>query len=120
MKLLIVDDAESARETIRSFVGHLADEIHTCESGYAAAAHCKVYAPDVMTLDLRMSDNGILVLEYVRDHCPQIHVLVVTQFVDSAIQKRVMQLGAARCFAKSEMVELRAYLEQYVAARAVT
>ncbi|MGC3981924.1 MAG: response regulator [Steroidobacteraceae bacterium] len=111
MKLLIVDDHADAREVIRSYLTPLADEIHECDSGAAVISHCMQQPPDVITLDLRLGqEDGVPVLEFVRAHFPQIHVVVVTQFGDAHISALVLRLGAVACFAKADLVGLRAYL----------
>ncbi len=112
MKLLIVDDHADARDVIRSYVNHLASEVRECASGDQAIAACRQFDPDVMTLDLRIgAEDGVPVLEFVRAHFPLVHILVVTQFRQPAIAGLVTRLGAAACFSKSELVELRSYLE---------
>lgn len=124
MKLLIVDDYADARDIIRSYLNHLGFEIHECDSGEAAIAHLiqtKTNLPDVMTLDLRMGiEGGVPVLQFIRTHFPSIHVVVVTQFKQPAINELVLRLGAARCFAKADLSELRTYIEGYQALRSAS
>jgi len=114
MKLLIVDDHADARALIRDFIGHVATEVYESASGEAAMRQCLERLPDLITLDLRMGVvDGIAVLEFVRNVCPSVHALVVTQYNDPQLQALVKRQGAARCFTKSDLVELRSYVERW-------
>jgi DNA-binding NarL/FixJ family response regulator len=116
MNLLIVDDHADTRAVIRSYLSPLVSQITECADGQAAIEICRRAAPDVMTLDLRLGhEDGIAILEFVRAHFPHVHVVVVTQFREPAIAELVIRLGAAGCFAKSDLGELRAYLQSYLA-----
>jgi DNA-binding NarL/FixJ family response regulator len=116
MNLLIVDDHAEARAVIRSYLGPLAGTVTECADGRSAIALIRRNAPDVMTLDLRLGpEDGIAILEFIRAHFPNVHVLVVTQFREPAIAELVIRLGAAGCFGKSDLGELRAYLQGYLA-----
>lgn len=114
MKLLIVDDHADTRALIREFIGHLAGEIAESASGEAAMRQCLECLPDLITLDLRMGlIDGLAVLEFVRNVCPSVHVVVVTQYEDQQLQTMVKRQGAARCFSKSNLTELRSYVERW-------
>jgi DNA-binding NarL/FixJ family response regulator len=116
MNLLIVDDHADTRAVIRSYLGPLACSVSECADGQSAINLSRSNEPDVMTLDLRLgAEDGIAILEFVRAHFPHIHVLVVTQFKEPAIAELVVRLGAAGCFAKSDLGEVRTYLQRYVA-----
>ena len=121
MKLLIVDDNADARALIRDFIGHMATEIHESASGEAAMRQCLERLPDLITLDLRMGVvDGMAVLEFVRNVCPSVHALVVTQFDDPQLHALVKRQGAIRTFAKSNLVELRSYVERWMRKRLKT
>jgi DNA-binding NarL/FixJ family response regulator len=116
MNLLIVDDHAEARAVIRSYLSPLATTVTDCADGQSAIELCRRLAPDVMTLDLRLGpEDGIAILEFVRAHFPDIHIVVVTQFREPAIAELVVRLGAAGCFCKSDLGELHDYLQQYLA-----
>jgi len=116
MNLLIVDDHAEARAVIRSYLAPLASTITESADGQSAIDLIRRKAPDVMTLDLRLGpEDGIAILEFIRAHFPTVHVVVVTQFREPAIAELVIRLGAAGCFAKSDLGELRAYLQSYLA-----
>jgi CheY-like chemotaxis protein len=116
MNLLIVDDHADTRAVIRTYLSPLACSVAECADGESAIDISRRDEPDVMTLDLRLGgEDGIGILEFVRAHFPRIHVLVVTQFREPAIAELVVRLGAAGCFAKSDLGELRTYLQRYVA-----
>ena len=119
MKLLIVDDHAETRALIKEFIGHLASEVHESDSGEAAMHHCLENMPDLITLDLRMGVvDGLAVLKFVRNVCPTVHVVVVTQSDDEELRTLVKRRGAARCFTKSELQELRIYVERWLKRRA--
>jgi len=115
MNLLIVDDHADTRAVIRSYLSPLACSVSECADGSTAIEMSRRTSPDVMTLDLRLgAEDGLAILEFVRAHFPHIHVVVVTQFKEPAIAELVVRLGAVGCFAKSDLGELRAYLQRYV------
>jgi CheY-like chemotaxis protein len=59
MKLMIVDEKDESRQLTRELIGAFADEVCECTDGRAAAAHCALFCPDVVTMDLDMplTDN---------------------------------------------------------------
>lgn len=116
MKLLIVDDHVETRSIIRSYLNPLASEVAECGDSQAAIDLCRQFEPDVMTLDMRLgNEDGIAILEFVRAHFPDIYIVVVTQFREQAIAELVVRMGAAGCFSKSHLIELRTHLERHLA-----
>ncbi len=114
MKLLIVDDHTDTRGLIKAFIGHLASEVHECDSGDAAMRRCLERLPDLITLDLQMGVvDGLAVLEFVRKICPGVHVVVVTQSEDPQLHALVKQRGAAQSFPKADLTQLRRYVETW-------
>jgi DNA-binding NarL/FixJ family response regulator len=119
MKLLIVDDHADSRSMIRDFVGHVATEVYESSTGEAAMRQCLERVPDLITLDLRMGVvDGMAVLEFVRSVCPSVHAVVVTQHDDPQLLALIKRQGAARCFSKSNLMELRSYVERWWSRRA--
>jgi CheY-like chemotaxis protein len=114
MKLLIVDDHADSRSLIRDVVGHMATEVYESSTGEAAMRQCLERVPDLITLDLRMEVvDGLAVLEFVRNVCPSVHTVVVTQYEDPQLKTWVKRQGAARCFSKSNLLDLRSYVERW-------
>jgi len=114
MKVLIVDDHADARAMIRDFISHVASEVYESASGEAAMRQCLERLPDLITVDLRMGVvDGIAVLEFVRNVCPSVHTLVVTQYDDPQLHALVKRQGAARCFTKTNLLDLRSYVERW-------
>lgn len=112
MKLLIVDAHAATRALIREYVSHLAAEIHECDNGRDAMYFCLTHIPDFMILDLRLGDpDGMAVLEFVRRVCPKTQVLMLASFDEPNLFDRVRRRGAARCFAKENLAELRDHLQ---------
>lgn len=112
MRLLIVDDHAPTRAMIRDFLAPLCTRITECDSGEAAMNACLAAPPDMVTLDLRLGTvDGFAVLEFLRKVCPSVHVAVVTQFDEPDVRTLVQRLGALCCFAKSELPQLRKFVE---------
>jgi len=112
MKLLIVDDHAGMRALIREFVAHIVSDVRECADGNSAMRACLVDPPDVMTLDLSIGEpDGFDVLDFTRQHCPAVNVVVVTQFLESPMRERLRKAGAPACFSKDDLGDLRAYLE---------
>ena len=60
MNMLIVDDSEPMRRTIRSFIEDLADQIHECADGRNALEEYRRFRPDWVLMDIKMKDKNLI------------------------------------------------------------
>ena len=56
VRLLLVDDEPSIRETVSRYLGHLGFEVHTAETGLQALRAAGEHLPDLVLLDVMLPD----------------------------------------------------------------
>jgi two-component system, NarL family, response regulator DevR len=104
MNVFVVEDSEPFR---RELVGQLSLLTNVSVVGHAATADSAISGilactPDVLTLDLCLaSGTGLDVLAAVRDACPGMIVLVLTNHADAAHRMHCASAGAKFFFDKS-------------------
>jgi DNA-binding NarL/FixJ family response regulator len=112
MNILIVDDHAGMRALIRDIVGPSATQIRECASGEEAVALCKSYAPDCVTMDLRMGAmHGLAAVQYIRQMHPLVSIVVVTQFDHDKLRDRAQRVGADGFITKDNLPTLQRYIE---------
>ena len=92
---LVVEDQESARESLAELLRGEGYEVHEAADGKAAIALVDQLDLDVVLTDLTMPGaDGIAVLRHIRDVSPQTLVIIMTAHasVESAVQ--AIRLGA--------------------------
>lgn len=104
MKILIVEDSNVVRERIHSMlsdipgvvvVGHAVDELGAIE-------RVNSLLPDVVTLDLNLkSGTGFNVLKNIKEHHPEIKVMVLTNDDTRSYENSCMSAGADCYFDKT-------------------
>lgn len=127
MKILVVDDEEMQRETLKGFLAKKGYDVLSAENGAQALELFKTYPVQLVLLDHNMPDmNGDEVLDRMKKINPLCHAIMITAFgaVDTAV--RVMQLGAddflekpvdlLELLAKIENIEIQASEEEDAAA----
>jgi two-component system NtrC family response regulator len=92
-RVLIVDDDAAFRGTLAETVQSLGHEAVTAGSGEDALR--RVAAADFVFLDLRMGGmDGLTLLQRIRPKHPELPVVILTAFADSANTIEAMKLGA--------------------------
>jgi DNA-binding NarL/FixJ family response regulator len=116
LKLLIVDDHSGMRSLIRELVGGLATEIRDCGSGEHAVELCASYAPDVITMDLRLGAmSGLTAAQEILRRQPNINIVVVTQFDHPRLRSLAIKAGVKAFICKDDLPELQAQLRILIA-----
>ena len=94
-KILIIDDEADFASTLRqrlSLRGFEATDIH---SGVEGLAQLDTINPDVVILDLKMPDsNGLDIMADIKEHRPEIEVIMLTGHGSAAAGIRAMEQGA--------------------------
>ena len=99
MKILIVDDSESVRRTIRAFVSDLAEDLCEAADGVEAIAACRDRRPDWVLMDIQMGDmNGITATRHLKAAFPETRVMIVTSFDDPHLREAATQAGERLCY----------------------
>ena len=79
MKVLLVDDEEGIRKVLGISLADAGYEVHTAEDGIVASQIVKRLLPDIVLTDIRMPGmNGIDLLKFIKDHFPNIEVIMIT------------------------------------------
>jgi DNA-binding NtrC family response regulator len=93
--ILIVDDEELIRRSLRMALEGAGYEVDTASSGAEALARLETDPPDCAVIDLRLGDvSGIDVVRTAREQIPELKAIVITAHgdVDSAVA--ALRLGA--------------------------
>ena|SRR5438045_8920394 len=113
MNLLIVEDSEQMRRTIKAFVRDLASEIHECADGaQALAAYC-AYRPAWVLMDVQMKElDGISATRQIVAADPAARVLIVSNYDDPDLRAAASAAGACGYIVKENLFDLRRVLSE--------
>jgi CheY-like chemotaxis protein len=98
-RILIVDDDEAIIRQLRWTLNEDYDVV-TANDMQTAVRRVIIYEPAVAILDLQMPpledspEVGLRILEYIKSHCPDSKVLVMSSANSLEIQKECYELGA--------------------------
>jgi len=99
--LLYVDDEEDLRSLVKSQLSLAGYAVDTAADGDEAVEMLNRCQFDLVLLDIYMPGmNGLMVLQYIRDHglCP--HSIMLSEINDVAMAQRCALLGASACVSK--------------------
>jgi DNA-binding NarL/FixJ family response regulator len=117
MRVLIVDDQERARLSMKALLGALyqASEIREAADGYEAVHLVDEFHPDLILMDARMPKmNGLEALRLIRSKYPQIKIVILSMYPD--FKAEALAAGADAFISKSDPPEkLRATLKDILA-----
>lgn len=97
MKILIVDDNELMRQTIRALLTDLGHEVAgEAEDGEGALKAYAALRPEVVFLDLVMpGKSGVEVLQDLRALDPRARVVISTAVAQDELDRKLLKKGAA-------------------------
>ena len=98
LRVMLVDDHEVVRQGLRALLEAEEDvEVVTeASTGREAVDMAKSYNPQVVVMDVRMPDmNGVEACREIRDHDPDIQVIMLTSFSDDEALFNSIMAGAA-------------------------
>lgn len=94
-KIIIIDDDESTRETLSTYLTELNFETYSADCGKKGIDMVKKINPDLVISDVNMPDiNGLEVLKYIKEFDDLIQVIIITAFDDMNTTIQAMQKGA--------------------------
>ena len=114
MKILVLDDETKIQGILKGRLEMDSHEVFTAESGEAGLAIITEHQPHLLLLDLSLKGklSGRDVLAEVKKTSPQIHVVVVTGYVE-AESEEFRQLGASGLLKKPlNLADLDAIVKQ--------
>jgi CheY-like chemotaxis protein len=107
---MIVDDKDETRQLTRELIGAFADEVCECTDGSVAAAHCALFCPDVVMMDLDMPlTDGLESTRRVLVKHPAARVTVLKQPTTHSSENHG---SACHFFAKDNLPALLRHLKQ--------
>ncbi len=114
MKILVLDDETKIQGILKGRLEMDGHEVFTAESGETGLAIINEHQPHLLLLDLSLKGqlSGRDVLAEVKKTNPQVHVVVVTGYVE-AESEEFQQLGAAGLLKKPlNLADLDAIVKQ--------
>ena len=96
-KVLIVDDSQPIRERladllIESGQIRIVGQTDNVQDGWEAVQFLQ---PDTVILDIRLpGSTGIALLQKIKAHCPQVTVIMLTNFDGAQYRRQCQRLGA--------------------------
>jgi len=114
MKILVLDDETKIQGILKGRLEMDGHEVFTAESGEAGLALINEHHPRLLLLDLSLKGklSGRDVLAEVKKTRPQVHVVVVTGYVE-AESEEFQQLGASGLLKKPlNLADLDAIVKQ--------
>ena len=94
-KLLVVDDEQGIRESIRMFMSEKGHDINTASTIKEAITAFKELTPEVVILDIRLPDgSGLDALSRMHEFHPISKIIMITAFQDMETTIQAMKRGA--------------------------
>ena len=94
-RILVVDDEEPVRNLLTTFLekkGYMTADV---ETGPLALAQLNIFKPHMVLLDIRMAGlDGLETLKKIKNHDPDLPVIMVTGENDDKTAREAMENGA--------------------------
>jgi two-component system, NarL family, response regulator LiaR len=104
IKVLIIDDYDMVREELKDLLETFPEfeVVSTASDGRMAVTLCRMYQPDVVLMDLHMSNmDGIEATRLIRNEFPAIQVVILSMSMDPTSIYDVLKAGAISYLSKS-------------------
>lgn len=112
VKILIVDDRESARRMIMRYLCSLADEFCECADGAEALDAYRAFMPDWVLMDWEMKRmDGLAATRSIINDFPAARILMVTQYCDRELSRAANEAGACGFFPKDDLLNLSEFFK---------
>jgi CheY-like chemotaxis protein len=110
--ILIVDDNNEIRRTIKALLANLSGQIHECGDGAAALAAYHEHRPDWVLMDIEMKPvDGITATRQIMSADPRAKVVMVTNYAEAELREAAKSAGAVAYVLKDNLVELLPLLQ---------
>ena len=104
IKVLIIDDYDLVREQLTALLETFPEfeVVSTASDGRKAVSLCRTHQPDVVLMDMHMSNmNGIEATELIRREFPSIQVVILSMSTDPTLISEVLKAGAISYLSKA-------------------
>jgi DNA-binding NarL/FixJ family response regulator len=103
---VLADDHPFVLSAFRRMLGSCCHVVAAVSTGNDAIAAAIKFSPDVLVVDLTMSDlDGLEVCRRVKQAAPDTDVVIVTAYDDAPVQSVAMHSGATAFVAKQQAAE---------------
>ena len=107
MNVLIIEDSEPMRRTIKSSIEDLAREVLECPDGADAVARYAEHRPDWVLMDIKMhSVDGLAATRQIKAAFPEARIVMVTSFDDQNLRDEAQLAGACGYVLKENLADL--------------
>ncbi len=108
LKVMIIDDEKSVRTGLELIINVEPDMVvsETAVNGRSALDKLKVHMPDIILVDIEMPImGGLEFIAHIRNHYPELPVVILTTFNESDYIIRGLALGAKGYLIKGQQIE---------------
>jgi two-component system response regulator DegU len=107
MTIMIVDDNQAMRKTIRSVAAENSDSVIECENGADAVLSFGLYHPDWVLMDINLPVlDGISATRQIMDEHPAARVVMVSDMTEPGFRSAAEHAGACGYVSKENLFEL--------------
>lgn len=112
MKVLLVEDSEPMRLTIKSFIEDLVERFYECADGRDALGEFATHRPDWVLMDIKMSDvDGLAAARQLKATFPDARIVMVTSYDQQSFREEARLAGACGYVLKENLAQLVQILE---------
>ena len=107
MTVLVVEDSEPMRRTIRSVIEDLAQVVWECSDGADALARYTECRPDWVLMDIKMGHiDGLAATRQIRAAFPDARIVMVTSYDEQSFRDEARLAGACGYVVKENLRDL--------------
>ncbi|MBR9974570.1 MAG: response regulator transcription factor [Bacteroidetes bacterium] len=112
MRLLIVEDNDAMRGTLRDLLSFIQGEIIECADGSDAADAYEHHHPDLVLMDIRMPImDGLTAARDILGKHADARIAIVTEYDDRLYHTESRRIGIEEYFMKDDLRALRQYVQ---------
>ena len=107
MTVLVIEDSEPMRRTIRSFIDDLTQVVWECPDGTDALAEYRKNRPDWVLMDIKMGVvDGLAATRQIKTAFPDARIVIVTSYDEQSLRDEARLAGACGYVLKENLREL--------------
>ena len=107
MNLMIIDDHDGMRTTIRHLISTPADQVIECASADEALAKLGDFKPDCVTMDISMPGRcAFQAMRAIREAHPPVRMICVTSHDQPDYRRAALEAGASGFVLKDNLSDL--------------